>query len=63
MLAQEFGRYFGMLHTHPMNHARDGDPEILVVRTTAESAFTAGDGWHTDVSCDEIPPMGSMLYV
>ncbi len=60
---KRFGRYFGTLHTHPMNHARTGDPEILVVRTTAESAYTAGDGWHTDVSCDEIPPMASALYI
>jgi taurine dioxygenase len=60
-----FGRHFGRLHVHPMHHARsaDHDPEILAVRTTADSAYTAGDGWHTDVTCDEYPPMGSMLYV
>ena len=46
-----------------MQHAYRGDPEILKVKTTAESAYTAGDGWHTDVTCDEIPPLGSMLYV
>jgi taurine dioxygenase len=39
------------------------DPEILPVKTTADSAYTAGDGWHTDVTCDEIPPLGSMLYI
>ena len=22
-----------------------------------------GEGWHTDVSCDEEPPMGSILYI
>lgn len=60
---KRFGRYFGTLHTHPMNHARGGDPEVLVVRTTAESAYTAGEGWHTDVSCEEVPPMGSALYI
>ncbi|MEE9279798.1 MAG: TauD/TfdA family dioxygenase [Myxococcota bacterium] len=58
-----FGRRFGKLHVHPMQHLYKGDPEILLVKTTAESAYTAGDGWHTDVSCDEIPPLGSMLYV
>ena len=57
------GRYFGDLHVHPMNHARNGDPEILVVKTTAESPYTAGDGWHSDVTCDEFPPLGSALYV
>jgi len=60
---KRFGRYFGTLHTHPMNYARDGDPEILTVRTTADSAYTAGDGWHTDVTCDAIPPMASALYI
>lgn len=72
-------RRFGRLHTHPMLRAKsdprsDGsarppskgsgfDPEILPVKTTANSAYTAGDGWHTDVTCDEIPPLGSMLYI
>jgi taurine dioxygenase len=59
-----FGREFGRLHTHPMHHSRpDQDPEILVVKTTAESRYTAGETWHTDVSCDPIPPLGSLLYI
>ena len=58
-----FGSRFGKLHVHPMNFSKHGDPEILTVRTTAKSAYTAGDGWHTDVTCDEYPPMGSMLYI
>ncbi|MFN3238875.1 MAG: TauD/TfdA dioxygenase family protein [Pseudomonadales bacterium] len=58
-----FGRRFGKLHVHPMNHLGTGDEEILQVKTTANSAYTAGDGWHTDVTCDEYPPMGSMLYI
>ena len=60
---KRFGRYFGALHTHPMNYSRDGDPEILKIRTTADSAYTADDGWHTDVTCDAIPPLGSALYI
>ena len=62
---KDFGRRFGQLHVHPMHSGgyRGRDPEILPVKTTAESAYTAGDGWHTDVTCDEIPPLGSMLYV
>ncbi|WP_374570009.1 TauD/TfdA dioxygenase family protein [Phenylobacterium sp.] len=59
-----FGRHFGRLHVHPMHHNRpDQDPEILVVKTTAKSAYTAGEGWHADVTCDAVPPMGSMLYI
>ncbi len=48
---------------HPLNREREGDEEILVVKTTSKSKFTAGEGWHSDVTCDEKPPLGSMLYV
>ncbi|MEZ5549762.1 MAG: TauD/TfdA family dioxygenase [Pseudomonadales bacterium] len=58
-----FARRFGKLHVHPMQHSYGGDPEILTVKTTEKSRYTAGDGWHTDVTCDEIPPLGSMLYM
>ncbi len=59
-----FGRHFGRLHVHPLNGQRGAeDPEILVVKTTAESAYTAGEGWHSDVTCDEVPPLGSALYI
>jgi len=60
---KELGRSLGQLHVHPMNFNSTGDPEILTVKTTAKSAYTAGDGWHTDVTCDEYPPMASLLYV
>ena len=62
---KHFARHFGRLHVHPMHTGghRGGDPEILPVVTTADSPYTAGDGWHTDVTCDEIPPLGSLLYV
>ena len=58
-----FAQRFGSLHIHPLQHGRDGDPAILAVKTTEKSAYTAGDGWHTDVTCDEKPPLGSMLYI
>lgn len=58
------GRQFGRLHVHPMNHSNPNqDPEIIVVKTNAKSAYTAGEGWHTDVTCDAVPPLGSMLYI
>ncbi|MFT7653315.1 MAG: taurine dioxygenase [Limisphaerales bacterium] len=60
---KSFGRKFGSLHVHPMQHTYKGDPEVLRIRTSKDSAYTAGNGWHTDVTCDEIPPMGSMLYI
>ena len=58
-----FARRFGTLHVHPMQHNYGGDPEILRVKTTKDSKYTAGNGWHTDVTCDEIPPMASALYI
>ena len=58
-----FARRWGKLHVHPMQPTYGGDEEILAVKTTRDSAYTSGDGWHTDVTCDPIPPLGSMLYV
>ena len=58
-----FARRWGKLHVHPMQHLNEGDDEVLLVKTTRDSAYTAGDGWHTDVTCDPVPPLGSMLYV
>ncbi len=60
---KRFARHFGELHVHPMHAERSKDPEILPVHTTKDSPYTAGEGWHTDVSCDAIPPFGSMLYM
>jgi taurine dioxygenase len=71
---KRFARHFGTLHVHPYHakgaapdHAAIGetapDPEILVVKADQNSRFVAGEEWHTDVTCDEKPPMGSMLYL
>lgn len=62
---KDFARRFGTLHSHPMHTGghRGSDPEVLPVVTTADAPPTAGNAWHTDVSCDEVPPFGSMLYV
>ena len=37
-----FGRRFGKLHVHPMQHKYGGDPEILTVKTTAKSPYNGG---------------------
>lgn len=59
-----FGQRFGKLHIHP-NAPRpiEGHPEILVVKADENSKRVAGEVWHSDVSCDDEPPMGSILYV
>ena len=59
----EIGSRLGELHVHPAAKAPDGFPEVLVVHTDANSKYTAGNGWHTDVSCDERPPALSMLRI
>jgi len=58
-----FGRRFGDLHIHPAAPAPEGHPEILVIHADENSKYVAGGGWHSDVSCDVEPPMGSILHI
>ncbi|HYW04052.1 MAG TPA: TauD/TfdA family dioxygenase [Gammaproteobacteria bacterium] len=59
-----FGKRFGELHIHPAAPKPvEGHPEILVVHADEKSAYVAGGGWHSDVSCDAEPPMGSILHI
>jgi taurine dioxygenase len=60
---KEFGRRFGELHVHPTAPSPEGHPEILTIRGDADSKQVAGQHWHSDVSCDEEPPMGSILHL
>ena len=54
----------GELHYHPLATASgSADPAVLTVKATASSTFAAGDGWHTDVSCDPAPIRASLLYM
>ena len=58
---KDFGRRFGPLHTHPNAPIEFKDhPEILVIKADEKSRHVAGEEWHTDVSCDVEPPMGSI---
>ena len=59
-----FGRRFGKLHIHPAsNNTVKGHPEILIIKADGNSRRVAGEVWHSDVSCDPEPPMGSILYM
>jgi taurine dioxygenase len=59
-----FGARFGRLHVHPNAPKGVPDhPEILVIKADEKSRRVAGEAWHSDVSCDEEPPMGSILYI
>ena len=56
-----FGRLFGALMVHPNTKGPDGHPEILPIHADANSKRISGERWHSDVSCDPEPPMGSIL--
>ncbi|HVC56035.1 MAG TPA: TauD/TfdA family dioxygenase, partial [Stellaceae bacterium] len=58
-----FGRLFGDLHVHPAAPHEPGIPELMVIHADKDSPRANGEGWHTDVSCDAEPPMGSILYI
>jgi len=60
---EALGRRFGELHVHPAARKLDGHPNVMVIHAHENSKVVAGNGWHTDVSCDEQPPMGTILHL
>jgi len=58
-----FGRRFGELHVHPNSPGPQGHPEVLPIHADDTTVRIAGDRWHSDVSCDETPPLGSILHL
>ena len=58
-----FARRFGGLHVHPAAPHLEGLPEVFVIHTHKDSKIANGNGWHTDVSCDAEPPLGTMLQL
>ncbi|NIC38908.1 taurine dioxygenase [Halomonas desiderata] len=68
------GKRFGELHVHPMAKGPEGYPEIFPIEAGANSSndpkairagkkAVNGGHWHSDVSCDPEPPLGSILYL
>ncbi len=57
------GNGFGSPHTHPAEPDLDGYPGIMAIHTDASSTTYAGRLFHSDVSCDKEPPMGSILHL
>jgi len=60
---KEFARQFGDLHIHPGIPGPDGHPDVIQIHADATSTRIAGEDWHSDVSCDDEPPMGSILHM
>jgi taurine dioxygenase len=58
------GRLFGELLVHPAAKAEvEGHPEIRVVHADENTKVATGEVWHSDMSCEPEPPMGSILYL
>ena len=58
------GRHFGELHFHPAwPRLVEGHPEVMEIYTDENSKHIAGEHWHSDVSCDAEPPLGTILYM
>jgi taurine dioxygenase len=58
-----FGRRFGELHHHPAAPHLPGYPEVFVIHAHKDSKNAAGEFWHSDVSCDAEPPLGTILQI
>lgn len=62
---KRFAALFGDAHIAPSTVPwRVPDhPEITKIHADAESTYIAGEDWHSDMSCDPEPPLGSILYL
>ena len=58
-----FGKRFGDLYVHPAAPTLEGNSEVFVIYTDKGSQVNNGGNWHTDVSCDEEPPLGTILQL
>jgi taurine dioxygenase len=57
------GAWFGELDVHPNDPGLEGHPEVMIIHADESSKRVAGETWHSDVSCDPEPPMGSILRI
>ena len=59
----DFGKRFGEFHIHPAAPYADDNPALMKIHTDKTSIRNNGEGWHSDVSADEHPPMASILHL
>jgi taurine dioxygenase len=60
---EALGRRIGELHVHPAAPTVEGHPNVMIIHADENSKVVAGNGWHTDVSCDERPPSATILHL
>lgn len=60
---KRLGRQFGRLHFHTGVKAMAEHPEITAIYSDENSKHVNGEVWHSDLSCDPIPPLGSILHM
>jgi taurine dioxygenase len=60
---EALGRRIGDLHVHPAAPTVEGHPHVMIIHADEKSRVVAGNGWHTDVSCDERPPAATILHM
>src|SRR3990170_1644607 len=51
------------LVAHPNDPGLEGHPEVMIIHADETSKRVAGESWHSDVSCEVEPPMGSILRI
>ena len=60
----KLGRCFGDLHIHPAAPKMKNYPQIFEIHTDNKSKIANGaEDFHSDVSCDIEPPLGTMLQL
>jgi taurine dioxygenase len=65
---RSFAQRFGPIHVHPAARAAgvsadDDMGGVVSIHTTADTRVSAGNRWHSDVSCDDQPPQASILQL
>ena len=59
----QLGKRFGAPHIHPTIKCVEGYPGVTRIHVDENSKIYDGRMWHSDVTCDEEPPMASILHL
>jgi len=57
-----FAKRFGSLNIHPYVSGMSDHPELMEIIKEPEDTLNFGGGWHSDMSFQETPALGSVLY-